>query len=279
MKVKIPFRQAQRLIQSRALWIFLTMAGVIAAYYFVQVLAVGRLARAEAKTTPFTMNQEFYVFDKQSPQGRLYGRMNVSRRSDGTMVRVGTLFGSVGLAVGETARNIEFPDGATYRVLDGIKAFVRYAPASEETLAVRKTMLADPPPNCVAKGDTFLDFESIQGLQVAKLAWPDLLPQRRRVTTWAAPSLGCETVQSLAQQSESDGSLQTTGELKLVSISYAEPAAALFEVPAGYLRLTPSEAMRKEAARLGVPWTSDSQQIAERQDAAYKLGWQKSSRP
>lgn len=243
-----------------------TVALAVATFFLVQPLTLEHLAHAQVKANPFTLQLESYDFS-EGPGGTLFAKQTIARRSDGATVQVGIVFGSVGLAAGETARHISFPNGQTFTVFDGIASVVRLPQLSMEALTLQKKKLLNPPANCILPGETLVGYGTIGGYKVAVKKIPPIAD--RVVTAWDAPELGCEALQYRVEVREPDGSTKLATETKQVSLNIGEPDSRLFDIPESYANITPSEVMHKEAAHLGIQWTNDLQHEADRRDSVY----------
>lgn len=255
--------------RGRAAWGILLLTLAVATFYLVQPLTVARIARAQVKVMPFTIQQEQYAFNGQFPRGTLVGKVTTAVRSDGSTVAIGDVFGQLGFAAQETSRSITLSDGRRYMIFDGIQSMLPVLRFSAKDLAIRKEAMLNASSNCAYPGYTPIGYGEMQGYKVDILKW---LPPPGNTSTiftvWKAPELGCETVQSRDQERQPDGSLKTIAETRLVNVALGEPDPSLFEIPSNYATVKPSDAMRKEANRLGKPWTDFDQKIADRDDAA-----------
>ena len=88
---------------------------------------------------------------------------------------------------------------------------------------------------------------------------------------WRASELGCETIQS-RQGYEHEGAFKLTSETKAISLKLGEPDLRLFDKGANYVELKPSELLRRDTTRAGIPWGKGLQQQAEREDKIYLEG-------
>lgn len=89
------------------------------------------------------------------------------------------------------------------------------------------------------------------------------------VTSWRAPSLGCERLQYTKDSIQANGSIETVIEQKLISFKLGAPAARLFYVPHAYTKLIPSQALREEMKVRGVRWDDALTRRAQSEDADY----------
>lgn len=257
---------AKWLTPRRVLWLGATFGLAVGAYFVAQPLTLERLARAQVKTTPFTLQLESYDLSEGSP-GTLFSKETVARRSDGATVRINSMAGLVGLQSGETERHIVFLDGREMAAFDGVSSVIRFPRLSTGAISIQKQKILNPPANCIFPGQTLVRYESLQGYTTAVVRIGPI--GQKEITAWYAPTLGCEKLQYRVEGPGANGSQQILSETKLVSLSIGEPDPRLFEVPESYASVAPSQAMHKEAERLGVTWTDDMQREADRSDAAY----------
>lgn len=263
---KESFLRGKWLSLRSVLWVGATFGLAVGAYFLAQPLTLERLARAQVKTTPFTLQLESYDLSEGSP-GLLFSKETVARRSDGATVRINSMGGLVGLQSGEAERHIVFLDGREIAAFDGVSSVIRFPKLSTEAISIQKQKILNPPANCLFPGQTLVRYEALQGYTTAVVRVGPV--GQNEITAWYAPALGCEKLQYRVEGPDDNGSQQTLSETKLVNLSIGEPDPRLFEVPENYASVAPSQAMHKEAARLGVTWTDDMQREADRSDAAY----------
>lgn len=259
-------KMAKWVTSGSVLWIITTVALAVAVFFLVQPLTLEHIARAQVKTNPFTLELESYDVSDSST-GTLIAKETVARRSDGATVRVASIAGLVGLQADETARQIWLPDGQEFTVYDGVEAAIRFPMLSAQALALQKEKVLNPPGNCIFPGETLTGYGTQRGYKVAIVKVGPI--GDNEVTAWYAPDLGCEKLQYRVEAREPDGSMKLVSETRAVSLTTGEPDARLFDVPDSYAKVAPSEAMRREASRLGVSWTPDMQREADIRDAAY----------
>ncbi|MFZ0213296.1 MAG: hypothetical protein WBE20_10630 [Candidatus Acidiferrales bacterium] len=239
----------------------------VAGYYLVQPLSIRYIAHAQVTVAPFTLQQQFFSQYDQNPNGQLDLKLTVARTSDGATVKVNENIAPNG-SPGGRVRVIDLPDGQEFVVYDEVSAVVRSPQPPDWVVAMRKQAIINPPSNCVEQGDTLRGYDQLQGHPVAIVELPRS-PSGIRYTAWESPGLGCQMLQSLSEALQPDGSYKTVGRTTLVTITSGEPDASLLEVSTNYQTLMPSEALRKEVAHLGGPWTDKLDRIAKQQDANY----------
>lgn len=270
MKIRKPLIPESLLRAARAALLILpVLALAILVFYVSQPLAIAQIDRERANVTPFILRLNNFVFDEEHPSGRLIGKTVVARRADGSIVRVSTEFGPVGMASGYKSRFITFWDGRQDSIFDAVQCSVPVPPISGKALAAFHERALDPPSNCVGTGDTLLGFEMRGGVRVAKISVTPPAGSEFVLTQWRAPDLGCAMVQATAQKRRADGSLLMSGQNKLVSLKLAPPDPDLFEVPSDYAKVKPSQALKREAEGLGIAWSRGLRRYASHTDAAY----------
>jgi len=236
---------------------------VFSVYRIAKAITMRHLAEVQIKVTPFTIQTEDYNFRK-SADGQLVRRDTVARQSNGSFVKMSSVYNEVGLAAGETVRTLRLADGRGYWVFDGIASLSTWPTLSDKQLAVYKESLLSPPTNCAHQGETVAGFELVGGHQVVKVTEEI---SGKKLTLWKAADLSCQLLQLHTEVIQPDGSLKLVYESRLVKLQIGEPDAALFEVPTSYAVLTPSEAWKREADKLGVPWTPGMEKTEEDDDA------------
>jgi hypothetical protein len=231
-------------------WSVITVVLMIIIFFVSQHFTISHIARAAVQVIPFTLKLESYTFEK-TPQGELFHRTTVARRSDGATVLVGTSFGLLGLARGTTARKVILPDGQAFSVVDGVAAFTKWPQRSEARLAAFKEQSFNPPANCVIGNENFVGYGTVLAHKVMVTSH---MFGRDKETHWRAPEFLCERLQSRVETQQPDGSFTPASETRPVSLTMGEPDPTLFEIPSYYQSLKPSEVLQKDAARLGIPW-------------------------
>lgn len=247
-------------------WVITACVVGLAAYHTAPSLKVAYEEHAQVRTTPFTLQREFYSFDEQHPDGWLGLKETVARQSGGATATINEGFGPSGSSWGRI-RAVDSPEGVSSLVYDDIGEVVRMPKPPARAVATRKQALTNPPSNCVSPGGTLVGYDAIHGYKVAIVRAPQ--HGSMRLTVWKAPSLGCALLRSLSENRQPDGSYTRVGETKLVSIVAGDPDPSLFDVPSGYPAVMPSQALRKEIAHLGRPWTAQLENIARTEDAGY----------
>jgi len=240
--------------------LFFLLAFVLTGFCF-GFLSDGLPVYAQA-VVPFTMATESTSYS-QAPKATLLLRETKARRSDGATVQINGPISHPKLKV----RNISLPDGRAFTVFDLIHGVVKWPPSSK-SIAYQKEGLSNPPSDCLlGVGEYVAGHRTFMGEDVVVLK---MLPKGSSgITWWRAPKLGCEALRSRMTQVQMDGSFRLASETKLLSLKIGAPDSALFEVPAGYRSLSPSQAQKELAAKVGLPWTKEMAKRAQEQDAVY----------
>ena len=233
------------------------------------ILAVPCVARAQAplKVTPFTLKTETIDYSK-SPRGKVEARTTIARRADGEEAAIvnGPIPNGFKRLVGE--RIVSFPDGRRVEVLDLIHAVIDWPKSSNKDLRYRRERMAAENPDCSFATGEYLDAqETLGGVKVDVLKSP---PEGSSGSTlWRAPELGCEVLASTYTQVQMDGSFRRVSQEKFLGIRLGEPDASMFDIPADYQKLAPSQARRLECEKLGIPWTKQDEAHAKLEDDLY----------
>ena len=249
--------------------LFFLSAFVLTGFCFGR-LSHGLPVHAQA-VVPFTMATESMSYS-QARKAELFLRETKARRSDGATVQISNSISHPKLNV----RNISLPDGRAFTVYDVIHGVVKWPP-SPKSIAYQKERLSNSPPDCLlGVGEYVAGRGTLMGENVVVLK---MLPKGSSgITWWRAPKLGCEALRSRMTQVQMDGSFRLVSETKLLSLRIGAPDSALFEVPASYRSLSPSQAQKELTAKLGLPWTKEMAKRAQEQDAVY-YGQSPLSRP
>ena len=239
---------------------------VVGCYYASKNIEIGRMARAQVAVAPFVLEMESYGFE-DNPSGELVSKSTIARRSDGASVLVTTALGRVGLDMGETARKITLTDGTILTLSDSIRAKTTWPRPSSQQLAEMKTRLVDPPKNCVFRGETLVGYATVLGEKTTAVRWPPMAHYEN--TDFRDPSLGCEKLGYRSYSKESDGSSRLQAEGRAISLTVGEPDVGLFDLGTNYAELKPSERLRRQVQRLGIPWDDNMQEYGVRMDRVY----------
>ena len=242
--------------------------GVVITFYISKSAVIRHIAKAQTPATPFTLTVEGYDF-QESVEGKLFLKKTVAMRSDGATVLLQNIGGPVGLQLGDVSRKIQFTDGQRLTIFDSVATFTKWPLPPELTIARIKEATLRPPANCVFPNPnkSLVGHEAVMNHDAVMVR---TTIGKGRFTQWRAPDLQCETLRSQSEDQQPDGSFKLVAEVKPISLVIGEPNPHLFEVPANYTSVTPSESMRREAARVGWSWSADMDREAQRHDDQYE---------
>ena len=246
------------------LWFIGVFLAAGLAFLVAQPLAIQHLAKQGLKVTPYTLTLESYDYESL-PQGRRFQTETVARRSDGALVQAGIILDPSGKELSVT-RKIVTPDGHIISVADRISEYINWPTLSAEQIAGAKQQLLNPPKDCMLPGRTLVETGTVLGHPVVALRLPH---PKNVVTTWVAPDLSCEKLQTRIESLQPDGSYKVSGETRALNLIIGEPDPALFELPSTYVSVKPSELMRREFDRIGAVWDDKAQHGADMADANY----------
>src|SRR5690349_1101429 len=142
-------------------------------------------AYAQVTATPFVAETDIYEF-RSNPQGTLFFKEVVARRSDGSTAEVS----SKGPIWGASMRKVTFMNGSTVSVFDFISARSSFKMKPQE-LAELKQKLNNSPVDCVYRGDAqIIDRQMLFGQQViVQQHLVNINQEQLRATEWLAPKL------------------------------------------------------------------------------------------
>lgn len=110
--------------------------------------------------------------------------------------------------------------------------------------------------------------ERMWGVRVVRVV---LEAGRMRSVRWMAPELGCLELRKRVEWRGTGGEVESVMEEEAVDLRLGEPARALFEPPAGYDEVMPSEADARMAKLLGRPCPECVRERGGNKDRAYGL--------
>lgn len=241
-----------------------TMLLILSMVLGIACVVLPRSHRAHAESShpiavPFTLETETYSFSKGKAQGELISRDLTARRADGTTATVSTLF--PGQPHQRSIRVIRYPDGRELRLADAIAA--KTVESWRRDVPRRAQLLVNPPADCVFAGwEKFIKKDTVLGHTV------DMVRHGFADTEWRARDLGCQTIESRNGYKHGDG-LLLDGETRAVVLKLGGPSPRLFDDGRNYAELKPSDFLRRETARAGIPWNEDLQREADRDDRFY----------
>ena len=205
--------------------------------------AAARPAPPEARPNgPNVTTESYYLEQIVSIPGYRFGDKKEirARRSDGATLQM-TEFGPS--AAGSFVRDLKFPDGKSVTLYDGVKAKVMWPAMSDmekRTLGSKNLV----PSDCYADASrgTELRHDQVEGQDVVVI---QRTAGSYRVTTWAAPRLGCQHLRTSAEAMQLDGSFRLSAETKTVKLVMGEPDTRLFDIPPDLVEMKPSQAQQR----------------------------------
>ena len=244
---------------------FVALAGLVGlGSYYMSGRITARASAAPAAIVPFTLRTELYNFD-DNPEGDSRGVSTEAQRSDGTKVSMGPIFGLPGLRAGEAVRVITFPDMRKVALWDSVQMKATWRRLSPDREAQAKAVTFRPPADCVFPGETLLGYGSLMSEKVAIVKGH----MRRPTTMWRALELGCVTLSYRISEQQPGGSLRLLAEDRPVGLTLGKPDPRLFDEGVQYTEAKPSEAMKRVAHRLGIPWDDELEADGKRTDDVY----------
>jgi len=216
----------------KPLFWYLLIAACVAAYYGAAHWTVKVAAQSAISVKPFTL--EFVTYNSA---GKLVEDRITARRSDGSEVMVS-------MSPAGKNRRIDFMDGASMALLDAVKIRMSGIVAADRT-AARKTMLTNPPTDCLFPGETLASRTTTGGVAV------NVVKSTRgsySLTEDRAPAYACKALDALGQDLQPDGTWVTRFQARLVAFTPGEPDARIFAPGDGYREMSPSQ-VRDEALR------------------------------
>lgn len=173
-----------------------------------------------------------------------------ARRVDGSTVEAKLSGNRVRASL--DARRLVSPSGQLRLAFDRVRAVSTFDNAAEPEAAMA----------CPPKGTRVALETRLSGVRVLMLQWRT--PNGTRMTTWLAPELGCHSIQEALEVPDTAGHLRLTRYSVPEDLKMSAPPGPWFDVPAGYLEMSPSQAM----ARAGVRFNPNSSPL-QRIDEAY----------
>ena len=235
---------------------------IAAASYFAGHFAFHVKAYAQVRAVPFVLETASYNFEN-NPRGDFFLGKTVARRSDGATAEIES---STNFAA--PSRTVTFLNGAAFRAFDLIRSKTSVT-LNQKEIAALNQRLTNPPSDCVMwRNATVIDRPILFGEQLVVVQ--HVTTSGHRLTYTFAPRLGCEEVGWRHETIQPDGSFRVKTELRLVSLTFKEPEAALFDPAANYEEVLPSEILRRELQKVGKTPTQKDLEQAARTDAKVK---------
>lgn len=226
-------------------------------------------AESDLNVRPYVMQQ--VSFNSSTGAEKILERRTESRRRDGSIHRVGTMYRSDGTEVG-TFRRVDLADGLIGMIADaiGAKATGRI---NRRRLAAQKDFVKNPPPDCVSQGYVVEGEESLFGHRAIRLSRQTSQESLERELAWALPDFNCAFVQGYTQVRTNPGAeWRTVYGLRLVSFIEVDPDEDVFRNWARYQEMKPSELKQKLAERAGLtPHSCPSCFTTDASDLEYAL--------
>ncbi|MCC6392118.1 MAG: hypothetical protein IT167_16075 [Bryobacterales bacterium] len=242
------------------------LIGAIATFYAARYLRVVQMANAQVTAAPFFLE---LMISQPSPDGTLvpFRRMALARRSDGTTVSIE----SAGfLHSGQTSRKVTFLDGRSLSIVDALKMKSTWPVQRPEVVAALRARLTSPQKDCMppsGRGPRLLGMEKLHGEDAAVIQSSE---GGYRLTRWAAPRLGCETLQYRSEKVNPDGSLTLQAVGKAVNFTLGEPDSRLFDSGDQYQEALPSAIQSRSLEQAGFEETPDLKERGGKMDERYR---------
>lgn len=254
-------------LRHKLYWFFSVPLVIALSFYGAKHATFHIKAYAQISATPFVAETDVYEF-RSHPQGNLFLKQVVARRSDGSTAEV-TTKGPIWSA---SMRKVTFMSGSTVSVFDFISAKTTFQMKPQE-LAVLKQKLTNSPVDCIYRGDAqIIDRQILFGQQfiVQQHLLSPSSRQQVRVTEWLAPQLGCEHLGYRTEVEQPDGSYKLQTEARLVSLEMKEPPPAFFDPAANFEEVLPSEVMRRHYQKIDQPEPKEIEQQGKEADQYHK---------
>jgi hypothetical protein len=223
-------------------------------------------AYAQITATPFVAETDFYEF-RSNPQGNLFLKQVVARRSDGSTAQV-TSRGPIWSA---SMRKVTFMNGSTVAAFDFVSARTSFQMKPQE-LAALKEKLTNSPVDCAYRNDEqIIDRQRLFGQEfIVHQHFISFNQEQQRVSEWLAPQLGCEHLGYRIEAKQPDGSYKLVTESRLISLEMKEPEPAFFDPAANFDEVLPSEIMRRHYRKVGQPEPNEIEQQGLKDDQYHK---------
>jgi len=160
-----------------------------------------------------------------------------ARREDGSTVEAKLSGNRVRASL--DARRLVSPSGQLRLAFDRVHAVSTFANAAEPEAATA----------CPPKGTRAALQTRLSGVRVLMLQWRT--PNGTRMTSWLAPDLGCHSIQEALEVPDTQGKLRLTRYSVPEDLKMSAPPGPWFDVPAGYVEMSPGQAMARAGVRFG----------------------------
>jgi hypothetical protein len=227
----------------RILAICAVLGGI--SFHLSRTITVSRLASAQVKAVPFTLELRHYRFD-EDPNGQHFQTSVIARRSDGSTAQIRPVGPA---AFGWTLRRVVYMDGRALTISDLLASRIS-GQTPEHELASLKAKLSNIQPDCGVKRSQILEHSSVMGVPVVFFATST--PEGRLVIG-QAPSLGCEVLRFWHEKNQPDGSLTRVSEVRAEKLVWGEPDPSLFDGKPEYTETRPSQMQERYYEKAGIP--------------------------
>lgn len=181
---------------------------------------------------PFTVTVKQIVYD---PAGGVHKSETVvlAHRRDSSSVNTRSINRPDGSGVAEQRYVTDLAGGEEFMV-DGLTESLTTTPLPANAIAFHKK-----PRECT---NTSLGKEVVLGYDVSRSVTQHGGPgDIVRVEKWLAPALNCFPLKTSFLQGKSEADLRLVNAREALQVTVGEPAASLFEKPAGYVERSPSQ--------------------------------------
>ena len=247
-------------LRHKLYWLAAVSLVIALSFYAAKHATFHIKAYAQVTATPFVAETDVYEF-RSNPQGSLFLKQVVARRSDGSTAEVITKE-----PINVSMRRVTFMNGSTIHAFDFISAKTSLQMKPQE-LAELKQRLTNPPMNCVYFDAQIIDRQRLFGQEFIVQQYSI---NEHRTTDWFAPQLGCEILGYRIGFKQPDGSYKLMTEARLVSLEMREPDGAFFDPAANFEEALPSEIIRRHYQKIGQPEPKEDEQHAKRDDQYVK---------
>lgn len=236
-------------------------------FVIAESVTSSRIAYAQTHFTPYTLQVENRLFDATN-NGVLLQRKTIGRRSDGAYASLETVGGKLGMRAGDQVRKVTLPTGEYFMAHDALRAVTSYRSNDYRARQLNARPLRVRAVGCVGSKEQNIGNQNIMGQETVGVAKKTTLPGLR-LTEWRALGLGCESLRTVIEQQQPDGSWKVHNEIDAVSLVLGEPDPALFNLPSDYAEMKPSDIEQKEVERINEKMTPEMQKSALTRDAEY----------
>ncbi len=207
------------------------------------------------------------------PQKRISTRRLMSISSDGSSSIIDNQYTNDGNLY-LTHRHLKLKGGISADIIDNTKSVTAYR-AKEPGAEDRRRALDrwNPSDACasayngIAKQPPFLRRESLLGYETIVFQSES---KSAKITKWVAPQLGCLEIRRIAEFADANGAFTETSDLLAVEIKLQTPPKEVFEIPAGFDHVSPSERFTREVEYRGQTRNAHEMQQFVKLDEQYR---------